>query len=374
MIPFLDLKRENERYASEIKEAVTRVVDSGWYILGKEKEDFEKEFAVYCGVDYCIGVGNGLDAIRLILMAYIEQGVIKEGDEVILPANSFIATALAVSQCNLIPVFADCDLDTYNISLESVKAKITDKTKVIIAVHLYGQIAPIEELKEITRQYGLKLIEDAAQAHGAIYKGIKTGGLADAAAFSYYPVKNLGSFGDAGAMTTNDKLLADIIRSLSNYGSDSKYIHLYKGLNSRLDEIQAAILSVKLKYLDEENRRRKEIASYYSDHINNKDIVLPVWENIEEHVFHLYVVRTKKRDALQTYLLEHGVQTQIHYPFCIHKQKAYSECNMLNLPVTERVQNEVLSLPLYPSLTTKEIDKICSLLNSWDINEKKEFE
>lgn len=374
MIPFLDLKRENERYASEIKEAISRVVDSGWYILGKEKERFEKEFANYCGVNHCVGVGNGLDAIRLILMAYLEQGVMREGDEVILPANSFIATALAVSQCNLVPVFADCDISTYNISIESVKEKITEKTKAIIAVHLYGQIAPMDELKEIAHQYGLKLIEDAAQAHGAIYKGLKAGVLADAAAFSFYPVKNLGSFGDAGAVTTNDEDLAALIRSLSNYGSDSKYIHLYKGLNSRLDEIQAAILSVKLKYLDEENRRRREIASYYSDHINNKDIILPVWENLEKHVFHLYVIRTREREALQSYLLENGVQTQIHYPIAIHKQKAYHEYNAQNLPIAERVQDEVLSLPLYPSLTTKEIDKICWLLNSWDINVKKAFE
>lgn len=372
MIPFLDLKRENGRYASEIKEAVARVVDSGWYILGKEKECFEKNFAGYCGVNHCIGVGNGMDALRLILMAYIEQGIIQEGDEIILPANSFIATALAVSQCGLVPVFADCDIDTYNISPQSVRDNITEKTKAIIAVHLYGQIAPMEELKKIADQYNLKLIEDAAQAHGAVYKGKKAGSLADAAAFSFYPVKNLGALGDAGAVTTDDGELAELIRSLSNYGSDKKYIHRYKGLNSRLDEIQAATLSVRLRYLDEENKRRKKIASYYSDNINNKDIILPPYQDDNAHVFHLYVIRVKERVLLQEYLEENGIQTQIHYPLPIHKQAAYAESKALDIPVAERVQNEVLSIPLYPSLTDEEIDKICSLLNDWNIGRKKD--
>lgn len=370
MIPFLDLKRENERYASEIKEAVLRVVASGWYILGQEKADFEREFAKYCGVGYCVGVGNGLDAIRLILMAYMEQGVIKEGEEVILPANSFIATALAVSQCNLIPVFADCDINTYNINPESVKEKITEKTKAIIAVHLYGQVAPMDELRQIAYESGLKLIEDAAQAHGAIYEGKKVGSLADAAAFSFYPVKNLGALGDAGAVATDDRKLAELVESLSNYGSDKKYVHIYKGLNSRLDEIQAAILSVKLKYLDHENQIRRQIAQYYSDNIKNRNIILPVWKEIKGHVFHLYVIRAERRSDLQDYLLENGVQTQIHYPYSIHNQEAYAEFNVLNLPVAEKIEDEVLSLPLYPSLTTKEVDEICYLLNNWNANKK----
>lgn len=365
MIPFLNLRRENERYAVEIKEAVNRVVDSGWYILGKEKVRFEKEFAAYCNTKYCIGVGNGMDAIRLILMAYIEVGFMQKGDEVILPANTFVATALAVSQCGLIPVLADCSIRSYNIDPVSVKEKITDKTKAIIAVHLYGQIASMAELSEIANQYGLKLIEDAAQAHGAVYNGKKAGSLADAAAFSFYPVKNLGALGDAGAITTNDERLARLIEALANYGSDEKYIHKYKGLNSRLDEIQAAILSVKLRYLDEDNKRRKQIASYYSANILHKDITLPVVSSDEQHVFHLYVIRTEYRDELQFYLAENGVQTQIHYPISVHKQGAYSEYNRLLLPVSEKIQNEVLSIPLYPSLAEEEMKKICYLLNNW---------
>lgn len=367
MIPFLDLKRENERYASEIKEAVSRVVTSGWYIMGEEKVRFEKLFAEYCGVNSCIGVGNGLDAIRLILMGYMEQGVMKKGDEVILPANSFIATALAVSQSGLLPVFVDCDKNTYNINPESVKEHITNKTKAIIAVHLYGQVSPMNELRQIAHRYGLKLIEDAAQAHGAIYGGKRVGALADVAAFSFYPVKNLGALGDAGAVTTNDSELAELIVSLSNYGSDKKYVHQHKGLNSRMDEIQAAVLSVKLKYLDRENQIRRQIASCYSKGINNENIVLPEVLNAEQHVFHLYVIRSQKRLRLQEYLLRNNVQTQIHYPLSIHKQKAYVEFDKLKLPVAEQIQDEVLSLPLYSSLTLEEVDKICHLLNNWKI-------
>jgi len=366
MIPFLDLKRENERYAFEIKDALARVVDSGWFILGKEKEKFENEFATYCGVNHCIGVGNGLDALRLILMAYIELGKMQEGDEIILPANTFIATALAVSQCGLRPVLADCNIDTYNIDPVSVQDKITNRTKAIIAVHLYGQTAPMNELDLIAKDHNLILIEDAAQAHGSVYNGKKAGNLADAAAFSFYPVKNLGALGDAGAVTTNDKELAEIVKSLSNYGSESKYINKYKGLNSRLDEIQAAILSVKLRYLDTENLKRREIATFYSQNIKNKDITLPVVENTERHVFHQYVIRCKERDALQEYLLQENIQTQIHYPVAIHKQEAYKEMSGLSFPVAKIVQNQVLSLPIYPSLTKNELNRIVKILNSWE--------
>lgn len=362
-ILFLNLERENKRYASEFKEAASRVIDSGWYILGEEKKKFEEDFATYCGTTHCVGVGNGLDAIHLILTGYMELGIMQEGDEVIVPANTFIATALAVSQCGLKPIFVDCDIHTYNVDPALILKKISYKTKAIIAVHLYGQVAAMEELKIIARQYNLKLIEDAAQAHGAIYEGRKVGGLADAAAFSFYPVKNLGALGDAGAVTTDDDDLAEIVRALSNYGSDDKYIHRYKGLNSRLDEMQAAILSVRLKYLDEDNKRRVEIVRYYSEKIKNKRIVLPNADNKRGHVFHLYVIRSSQRDRLRQHLSDNAIHTQIHYPLSIHKQEAYSKLNNIVIPVAECLQEEVLSLPLYPSLKSEEIHRVVEALN-----------
>lgn len=364
-ILFLNLERENKRYASEFKEAASRVIDSGWYILGKEKEEFENRFAAYCGTSYCIGVGNGLDALRLILMGYMAQGIMQEGDEIIIPANSFIATALAISQCGLKPIFVDCDIHTYNIDPALVTNKVNAKTKAIVAVHLYGQIAAMDELSVIARQYNLKLIEDAAQAHGAIYEGRKAGNLSDAAAFSFYPVKNLGALGDAGAVTTNDDNLAEIVKALSNYGSDDKYIHKYKGLNSRLDEMQAAVLSARLPHLDEDNRRRVETARYYSENIKNPHIILPQTDNTGSHVFHLYVIRSSQREKLQHYLLNSGIHTQIHYPLSIHKQEAYSRLRNIVIPVAEWLQNEVLSLPLYPSLTNEEIHRIVEVLNQF---------
>ena len=362
-IPFFDLKCVNDRYNAELEQALKRALDSGWYILGDEKERFEKEFANYCGTKHCIGVGNGLDAIRLILLSYKELGRIKEADEVIVPTNTFIATALSVSQCGMTPVFADCDAKTYNIDPHSVEEKITSKTKAIIAVHLYGQIAPMNKLKDIADKYNLLLIEDAAQAHGAVYDGEKAGNLSDAAAFSFYPVKNMGALGDAGAVTTNNTELAGIVRSLSNYGSEEKYIHQYKGLNSRLDEIQAAILSVKLKYLEDENKERKIIAIYYSHHIQNDAIILPKVANSNAHVFHQYVIRCSKRNKLQQYLLEDGIHTQIHYPKAIHKQPAYKEYNYLTLPVAEQLQDEILSLPLFPGMTVDEINHVVEAIN-----------
>lgn len=365
VIPFYDLKREVAQYAAELKEAMAHVVDSGWYIQGEEKAHFESEFAAYCGVNYCIGVGSGLDALRLILMSYIELGLMKIGDEVILPANTFVATALAVSQSGLIPVLADCDITTFNISPRSVEDKVTDKTKAIIAVHLYGQVAPIDQLQEIADKYNLKLIEDAAQAHGADYKEKKAGALADVAAFSFYPVKNLGALGDAGAITTNDDELAEVIRSLSNYGSETKYYHQYKGINSRLDELQAAILSVRLKYLDSENKRRRGIASLYSARINNKTILLPNLTDKDSHVFHQYVIRSSERTDLQGYLVDNGIQTQIHYPVSIHKQQAYKELRDEKYPVSELLQNEILSIPIYPTLREEELSKIMYVLNNW---------
>lgn len=365
MILFLNLKRETERYASEIKEAVSQVIDSGWYIRGKANEFFEKSFSSYCDTRFCVGVGNGLDALRLILMGYMELGKIRVGDEVILPANSFIATALAVTQCGLVPVLADCDIHSYNIDPVAVKEKITKKTKAIIAVHLFGQIAAMDELKLLAKEFNLLLIEDAAQAHGAVYKERKAGNIGDAAAFSFYPVKNLGSLGDAGAITTSNKELARVVSSLSNYGSDEKYVHKYKGLNTRLDELQAAILSVKLKYLDEDNNRRREIAKFYLANVRNDSLILPEVKNWESHVFHLFVIRSKERAKLQQYLAYNNIQTQIYYPYAIHKQQAYSELKYLSLPVSEILQNEVLSIPLYPSLTDEELHKIADTLNNY---------
>jgi dTDP-4-amino-4,6-dideoxygalactose transaminase len=366
-ILFFNLKRENERHASEIREAVDRTIDSGWYIRGRECELFQEAYSAYCNTQSCVGVGNGLDAIRLILMGYMELGRIKGGDEIILPANTFIATALAVSQCGLTPVLADCDIHSYTIDSVSVKEKITEKTRAIIAVHLYGRIAAMDELKQLAAQHNLLLIEDAAQAHGATCKGQKSGCIGDAAAFSFYPTKNLGSLGDAGAVTTNNRELADIVKSLSNYGSDEKYIYEYRGLNSRLDEVQAAVLSVKLRYLDEDNARRREIARFYLENIKSGLFVLPEAADWNSHVFHLFVIRSKERRTVQQYLYDNGIRTQIHYPLAIHRQKAYAELRHLSLPVSEQLQDEALTLPLYPSLTDAELSKIVNTLNSCDI-------
>lgn len=365
IIPFLDLKRENDRYAAEIKEAVNKVLDSGWYILGKEKVAFEDTFAQYCGTDHCIGVGNGLDALRLILEGYKKLHKLKVGDEAILPTNSFVATALAVSESGLIPVFADCSSDTYNIDPISVESKMTSRVKAIIVVHLYGQVAPIEELRRISEKYNILLIEDAAQAHGAKHKGYRAGSLGDAAAFSFYPVKNMGGLGDGGAITTNDGQLSNLIYSLSNYGEKEKYQHQYKGFNSRLDEIQAAVLSVKLKHLEDDNAKRRQIANIYYQYIKNENVTLPKMVDMGEHVFHQYVVRCKDRNRLKTYLSDRGIQTQIHYPVPIHKQTAYEEYGGVVLPVSEQVQQEILSLPMYPSMTSDELTRIVKVINSW---------
>lgn len=364
-IPFLDLQREQKAYEAELQEVIARVVKSGWYIQGKEKQNFEQKYADYCGVNHCVGVGNGLDAIRLILLAYLELGVLSIGDEVIVPANSFVASALAVSQCGLIPVFADCNSETYNLDRETVELQITKRTKAILVVHLYGQVSDIRQLKELASEYHLKLIEDAAQAHGAYYDGIRAGALGDAGAFSFYPAKNLGALGDAGAVTTNDDALAMMVRQLSNYGSSEKYIHRYKGINSRLDELQAAVLSFKLDQLDTENEKRKTIAKQYQEGIKNIKIIQPLVNNFDAHVFHIYTVRTAQRDKLKRYLSENGIDTQIHYPICIHKQDAYQECQALSFMVAETLQNEVLSIPIFPSLTQKEINYIIEILNRW---------
>lgn len=367
-IPFYDLKRENQPYLEEIQRGIAEVVDSGWFILGKELELFEQEFANYCETTYCCGVGNGLDALKLIFKAYIELGYFQEGDEVLLPANTYIASALSVSEVGLKPILVDCNPITYNIETTHLEKYITSRTKAILVVHLYGQVADIEALHSIAEKYNLKLIEDAAHAHGATYNGKKTGNLGDAGAFSFYPTKNLGALGDAGAITTNDKNLAGMVKSLRNYGSTQKYIHKHKGVNTRLDEIQAKALRLKLKFLDSQNKRRQEIATYYVKNILNEHIFLPVVNNFASHVFHQYVVRCTTRDKLINYLEEAGIATQIHYPIVIHQQEAYaSEMKNLNLTIAEKIQHECLSIPIYPSMTKEELEYIVRSLNNYRI-------
>lgn len=365
MIPFLDLKETNMPYQSEIEEAVLSVVRSGWYILGDQVKSFERAYAQYCGTANCIGVGNGLDAISLILKSYKELGVLKDGDEVLVPANTYIASILAVSSSGLVPVLVEPDINTYNIDPEKIGDKVTSRTKAILAVHLYGLVSPMNELKEIARKYNLKLIDDAAQAHGAAYYEQKVGSLCDATAFSFYPTKNLGALGDAGAVTTDDSELAAIVRALANYGTTSKYINEYKGENSRLDEIQAAVLAVKLKYLDKEVQARQNIASFYLRNIQNELIALPWVEQIEQHAFHLFVVRCHERDRLQQYLSDKGIRTEIHYPLPPHKQEAYKEWNSLSYPVSEKIADQIISLPLHISLKNEEVIRICSALNEF---------
>ncbi len=371
MIKFLDLKRINEQYAEEVIEAIIKVVNSGWYILGEEVRKFEEEFAEYCGVKHCIGVGNGLDALRLIIKAYKELGVFNEGDEIIVPANTYIASILAISDNNLKPVLVEPDEDTYLINPEEIEKNITENTKAIMVVHLYGQVCEMEKIWSIAEKYDLKVIEDCAQAHGAIYKGKKTGNLGDAAGFSFFPSKNLGALGDGGAVTTNDDMLADVVKHLRNYGSVKKYIHDYKGVNSRLDEMQAAVLRIKLRYLDKEIRKRREVARFYIKGIKNTLIKLPLYKDMDplyydRHVWHLFVIRTERRDDLQKYLAENGIETLIHYPIPPHKQKAYKELNYLKLPVTEKLSKEILSIPIYPYMLPDEIEKVIETLNSFN--------
>lgn len=346
MIPFLDLKGLNAQYRAELVEACTRVIDSGWYIQGSECKEFEKEFASYCGTKYAIGVANGLDALILILRAYKELGIMNDGDEVIVPSNTYIASILAISQNNLVPVLVEPRLDTYLIDPSKIEEKITSKTKAILPVHLYGQTCEMDAINEIAKKYNLKVIEDSAQSHGAYFKDKRSGNLGDASGFSFYPGKNLGALGDGGAVTTNDEELANTIKALGNYGSHKKYENLYKGINSRLDEMQAAMLRVKLKYLDEESNKRREIANYYLENIKNDNLILPEVRAEDNHVWHLFVIRTSKRDELQKYLLDNGIQTLIHYPIPPHKQNAYQEWKNESYPISEQIHDEILSLPI----------------------------
>lgn len=367
MIKFLDLQKINLAHQQEIEENILRVFRSGWYLLGDEVKTFEENLANYIGCKHAIGVANGLDALRLILRAYIEMGLMQKGDEIIVPANTYIASILAISENGLVPVLVEPDIANYNIDLTKIEEKITSKTKGILIVHLYGRVVYSDELKHLADKYDLKIIEDNAQAIGAERNGIKTGNLGDAAGFSFYPGKNLGAIGDAGAVTTNDELLAKTIRTLGNYGSNQKYVNVYQGLNSRLDEIQAAVLNVKLKYIDEENEKRKQIAQQYLLGIKNSKLILPEMPNNQkQHVWHLFVVRTTERERFQKYLMENGIQTLIHYPIPPHHQEAYKELNQYSFPISEQIHREVLSLPMSPYVEKEELEKLLKIINSWN--------
>lgn len=369
MIEFLNLKAANREYRQELIEAATRVIDSGWYIQGTELKAFESEFAAYCGTKHCIGVANGLDALILTLRAWKELGKLKDGDEVIVPSNTYIASILAISANDLVPVLVEPDVATYNLCPKQTEAAITAKTRAILPVHLYGQLADMPAIMAVAQRHNLLVLEDSAQAHGAELNGKKAGNWGDASGFSFYPGKNLGALGDAGAVTTNDAELATMLKALRNYGSHEKYKNLVPGVNSRLDEIQAAMLDVKLKYLEEETQHRRHIAGLYLNGIKNPLIQLPLKEvNAEtytQHVWHLFVIRSNQREALQQYLLNHGVQTLIHYPIPPHKQQAYKEWNNLNYPISEQIHTEVLSLPMGPTLSAVDAERIITLCNQF---------
>lgn len=372
MIKFLDLQKINATYSDELKLAASEVIDSGWFLMGEKVKKFEKNLAAYIGSSNAIGVGNGLDALRLILKGYIELGFLSEGDEVIVPANTYIASILAITDNKLKPVLVEPNNLTFNLDIDLIEKNITKRTKAIMIVHLYGQVCWSDSIKDLAKKYNLKIIEDNAQAFGAQYNGVKTGALGDAAGFSFYPGKNLGALGDAGAVTTNDNELAEIIRALGNYGSKKKYFNEYQGLNSRLDEMQAAFLDIKLKYVDQENQSRRNIASLYLKEIKNKSIVLPFTNNTclkveenKEHVWHLFVIRHSKRNQLQDYLTKCGIETLIHYPIPANKQLAYKEMNELNFPITNSIHNEVLSLPISPVMTNTEVETVIKAVNSF---------
>ena len=364
-VPFLSLKDITNKYSSEIHAAVKRVVDSGYYLQGNENKVFEEHYAQYIGCNYAVGVANGLDALFLILHAYMEMGVMNPGDEIIVPANTYIASILAITDNMLKPVLLEPSLETYQIDDTLIEQAITSKTKAIMIVHLYGQCAYTQKIGDLCKKYNLKLIEDNAQAHGCMFHGVKTGALGDAAGHSFYPGKNLGAFGDAGAVTTNDDELASVVRSLANYGSAKKYVFRYKGWNSRLDEIQAAVLDVKLSHLDQDIELRKQVAKRYIAGIHNPKIILPKIFDWQQHVFHLFPIRCVERDALQNYLTEKNIGTLIHYPIPPHKQECYAEWNNMVLPITEKIHNEELSMPMSPTMTVAQIDYVVQALNAY---------
>lgn len=368
MIKFLDLKEITRQHSAEINRAIEETVNSGWYLQGERNKAFEKEYADYIGTDYAIGCGNGLDALTLIFRAYIEMGVMEPGDEVIVPANTYIASILAITENGLKPLLVEPDPETLQIDPEKIEEKITPRTKAIMIVHLYGRLAYSPKIKDLCEKYGLKLVEDNAQAHGCRYEGKLTGSLGDAAGHSFYPGKNLGALGDAGAVTTSDSKLAQMVKSLGNYGSSKKYIFDHIGRNSRLDEIQAAVLSAKLPFLDQDNNRRKEIAQIYYNLINHPAVETPATKDFGSNVFHIFPIFTDRRDDLQQYLKEIGVETLIHYPVPPHKQKCYPDWNYLSLPITEAIHNRELSLPISPVMTDQEAEQVARLINNWSPN------
>lgn len=365
MIKFLDLRKINNQYQKELKNVAERVIDSGWYLMGEELKAFEENYARLCGTKFSLGVANGLDALRLIFRGYIEMGVMNKGDEIIVPANTYIASVLAITDNDLVPVFVEPNNETYNLDSNLIEKVITTRTKAILTVHLYGQISIDENMIELCEKYNLKLVEDGAQSHGARWKDKISGGIGDAAGHSFYPGKNLGALGDSGAVTTNDEKLYQTIRALRNYGSNKKYVNIYQGLNSRLDEIQAAFLNVKLKYIDEDIRARRAVAKYYLENIKNPNLTLPKLIADESHVWHLFVLRTKNREHFKDYLDKNGVQTLIHYPIPPHKQLAYKQYNHLVFSTTENIHNEVISLPLSPVMLDEEIDQVVNVVNRY---------
>jgi dTDP-4-amino-4,6-dideoxygalactose transaminase len=365
MVDFLCLKDINAQYQSELKQACARVIDSGWYIDGKELGAFEKEFSDWCGVKYSIGVGNGLDALRLVLRAWLEMGKLRPGDEVIVQGNTYIASVLAITDNGLVPVFVEPSVGTFNLEIEAIKAAMTSKTKAIMPVHLYGQLSPMQQICEWAAEQDILVLEDCAQAHGATQQNKAAGSWGHAGAFSFYPGKVIGALGDAGAITTNDSDLADALRALRNYGSKERYLHDFKGFNSRMDEIQAAMLSVKLKHLYDEIEVRRGIADKYIKGITNPFVSVPSCADSAAHVWHLFVVKADSRDRLQAHLRERGIQSLVHYPVPVHKQKAYSEYAGLALPITENLSETILSLPMSPTLLEHEVDKVIDAINEF---------
>ena len=368
MIPFLDIKSINQRYIEQFQKAQLDIINSGQLMLGPQVQAFEDEFAAYCRVKYCVGVSNGLDALRLIWLAYIELGKLNPGDEVIVPANTYIATIMAISQAGLTPVLVEPDIETYNLDITLIEKAITPMTKAICVVHLYGRTCFSDRLSALANSYKLIIVEDAAQAHGASFNGQRVGSLGEAAGFSFYPGKNLGAIGDAGAVTTNNPDLAEMLKMMRNYGSKQKYYNEVAGYNFRLDELQAAFLRIKLKDLDTDNEHRRKMAELYDQNIESISIFKPQHpSNRLEHVWHLYVIRSKQRDKLQIYLNEHGIQTLIHYPIPPHQQKAYKHWNQLSFPITEQISNEVLSLPISPVLNEEIIQMIIKVISNLEL-------